>query len=89
MFESIILLLIQICFVVAIAYIVIWVLGSLGVALPEKVVQIFWIIVVLIIILLLYRMLAPSMSSGKLFGLLGARHHLSLEVMRSVLLGTC
>lgn len=71
MFESIILLLIQICFVVAIAYIVIWVLGALGVALPEKVVQIFWIIVVLIIILLLYRMLAPSLSGGKLFGLIG------------------
>lgn len=67
MFESIILLLIQICFVVAIAYIVIWVLGALGVALPDKVVQIFWVIVVLIVILLLYRMLGPMLLSGKLF----------------------
>jgi len=70
MFESIILLLIQICFVVAIAYIVLWVLSALGVSLPPKVVQIFWIIVVLIVILLLYRMLAPSLRGGKLFGLL-------------------
>ena len=70
MFESIILLLIQICFVVLVAYIVIWVLGALGVSLPPKVVQIFWIIIVLIVILLLFRMLAPSLRGGKLFGLL-------------------
>ncbi|HYV34095.1 MAG TPA: hypothetical protein VE988_00235 [Gemmataceae bacterium] len=72
MFESVILLLIQICFVVAVAYVVIWVLGQLGVALPEMVIKIFWIIVVLIVLLLLYRMLAPALSHGKLFGLLDA-----------------
>jgi hypothetical protein len=67
MFEAIIFLLIQICFVVALVYIVIWVLGILGVALPPKVVQIFWVIVVLIVILLLYRALAPALHGGRLF----------------------
>lgn len=72
MFEGIILLLIQIAFVVLIAYVIIWFLGQIGVALPPMVVQIFWAIVVLIIILLLYRMLAPALSHGKLFGLFSA-----------------
>jgi len=72
MFESIILLLIQIALVVLAAYVVIWFLGQIGVALPHMVVQIFWAIVVLIVILLLYRMLAPALRGGKLFGLVDA-----------------
>jgi len=67
MFEGIILLLIQICFVAILAYIVIWVLGVLGVELPPRVVQIFWVIVVLIVILLLYRAFGPALRGGKLF----------------------
>ena len=70
MFESIIMLLIQVCFLVALVYIVIWVLGILGVQLPPKVVQIFWVVVVLIVILLLYRAMAGSLHLGRLFGLL-------------------
>lgn len=67
MFESVIMLLIQICFVVALVYIVIWVLGIIGVQLPAKVVQIFWVIVALIVILLLYRMVGPMLQSGHLW----------------------
>lgn len=59
MVESIIMLLIYICLVVGVCWLVIWVLGQLGVALPPQVIKIFWVIVVLIVILLLYRMLAP------------------------------
>ena len=70
MFESIIMLLIQICLVVAVVYIVIWVLGILGIELPPKVVQIFWVVCVLIVILMLYRMIGPSLSHGRLFGML-------------------
>lgn len=65
MFESVILLLIQICFVVALVYIVIWVLGLLGVPLPPKVVQIIWVIAALVIILLLYRMVGPVLHIGR------------------------
>lgn len=70
MFESVIMLLIYICLVVGACWLVIWVLGQLGVALPPQVIKIFWVIVVLIVILLLYRMLAPALGGGKLFGLL-------------------
>lgn len=69
MFESVIILLIQICLVVALCYIVIWVLGIIGVALPPKVVQIFWVIVALIVILLLYRALAPFIHGGRILGM--------------------
>lgn len=68
MFENVIMLLIQICVVVVLVYIVIWVLGILGVSLPPKVVQIFWVICALIVILLLYRALAGSLHGGRLFG---------------------
>lgn len=59
MFEQIIMLLISICLVVGACWLVIWVLGQLGVSLPDQVIKIFWVIVVLIVILLLYRALSP------------------------------
>lgn len=66
MFETVIALLIQICFLAILAYLVIWVLGILGVSLPPRVVQIFWVVVVLIVVLLLYRALGSSIG-GRLF----------------------
>jgi hypothetical protein len=48
------------------AFLVIWVLGQIGVPLPAQVIKIFWVIVALIIILLLYRMIGPAISSGHL-----------------------
>jgi hypothetical protein len=66
MFEAIILLLVYICLVVGACWLIMWVLGQLGVALPEQVIKVFWVIVVLIVILLLYRTLAPLLGSGKL-----------------------
>jgi len=70
MFESIIMLMIQICLVVGLCWIVIWVLGQLGIALPPQVIKIFWVIVVLIVILLLYRALAPFIHGGRILGVL-------------------
>lgn len=61
MVESILLLLIYICLVVAVCWLVIWVLGQLGVPLPAQVIKIFWVIVALIILLLVWRMLAGHM----------------------------
>lgn len=63
MFESVIVLLIQICILAAVCWLVIWVLGQLGIALPAQVVRIFWVIVALIVILMLYRMIGPSLST--------------------------
>ncbi len=64
MVENVIMLLIYVCLVVGLCYLVIWVLEQLGIALPPKVVQIFWVIVVLIVILLVWRALAPFISGG-------------------------
>lgn len=69
MFEAIVLLLIQICFVVLVCYLVIWVLGIIGISLPPKVVQIFWVIVALVVILLLFRALGPLLGGRRLLGL--------------------
>ena len=66
MFESIIMLLIYICLVVGVAWLVLWVLGQLGVAIPAPIVKIFWVVVVLIIILLLWRMVGPALMHGRL-----------------------
>lgn len=70
MFEAVIMLLIQICLVVALIYIVMWVLGIIGIELPPKVVQIAWVIVALFVLLLLYRALGSSLHLGKVFGFL-------------------
>ena len=59
MIETLIMTLIYICLIVGACYLVIWVLGQLGVALPPNVIKIFWVIVVLIVILLLFQMLSP------------------------------
>ncbi len=66
MVESVIWLLIYICLLVGVAWLVLWVLGQIGVPLPPRVVQIFWVIVVLLVILLLWRMLSPVMGHVRL-----------------------
>lgn len=68
MIENVILLLIYICLVVGVCWLVIWVLGQLGVPLPAQVVNIFWVIVVLIVLLLLWR------TFGGVIGLPGTMH---------------
>lgn len=74
MVENVIMLLIAICLVVALCWLVIWVLGQLGIALPAQVVKIFWVIVVLIVILLIWRMIGSSLTNATLFSsVLGSR----------------
>lgn len=58
MVESVITLLIYICVIVAVCWLVIWVLGQIGVPLPAQVIKIFWVIVALLIILLVWRALS-------------------------------
>jgi len=65
MIEAIITTLIYICLLAVAIYLILWVIQSIaGIALPEKVVQIIWIIFVLICVLLLVRLLLPHF--GKL-----------------------
>lgn len=61
MIESILWLLIYICLFVGVAYLVLWVLGKLGLELPPRVVTIFWVVVVLIVLLLTWRMVGPAL----------------------------
>jgi len=68
MLESVISLLIYVCVIALVIYLVIWVLQTVvGIALPPKVVQIFWIIFALIVILLLARLLLPFGGHARLF----------------------
>lgn len=68
MVEWVIMLLIYICLAMALCYLIIWVLGQLGISLPPQIVKIFWIIVILIVILLLWRMIGATLVHGGLPG---------------------
>ncbi len=61
MVEAVITLLIYIALVVGVAWLILWVLEQLGIALPPQVVKVFWVVVVLIVILLLWKLLAPAL----------------------------
>lgn len=67
MIEAIITTLIYICLLAVAIYLILWVITTVaGIALPEKVIQIIWIVFVLICVLFLVRLLMPH------FGKLGA-----------------
>ena len=59
-----------VCFLALAVYLVIYVLGALGVALPPKVVQILWIIVMLVVLLMILRIVLPGISHGHVFGMI-------------------
>ena len=67
--ESVIMLLIYICVVVAVFWLVLWVLGQIGVPLPPNVIKIMWVIVGLVCLLLIWRMIGPALEGGRLPGL--------------------
>src|SRR5262245_33170002 len=60
MLETVITLLIYLCVLALCVYLVIWVLGILGLALPDQVVKILWVIVALVAILLIVRAILPG-----------------------------
>jgi hypothetical protein len=55
MVEQVLLLLIYIAVVVGLVWLVMWVLDYLGVAIPEPVKRVIWVIAILVILLLLWR----------------------------------
>jgi hypothetical protein len=64
MLASVITFLIYICILALIVYLVIWVLRDVvGLPIPEKVIQILWVIVALICILWLVQMVLGGASS--------------------------
>lgn len=60
--EGIIGALIQLCLIVLVVYVVLWVIGSLGIALPPQAVNIIWIIVALIALLFLVKNVLPGLG---------------------------
>jgi len=56
MLEAIISLLIYVCLLALVVYVVIWVLGQIGISLPPQVIKILWVIVALVVLLLLVRL---------------------------------
>ncbi len=56
MFERIIYALIYLCALFIAYWVIVWVVGSLGIALPPHVLQILMVIMVLVAILVLYRL---------------------------------
>ena len=68
MLDLVINLLIQLVGLAIVVYLIIWVLGIIGVPLPGKVIQLLWVLVALIAILIIYRALIGA--SGLHIGLL-------------------
>lgn len=60
MIEAIITLLIYVCVLALVVYLVLWVLGQVGIAIPVQVVKIVWVIVALVALLLIVRMMMGS-----------------------------
>ena len=66
-FEALIRALIYLCFIALAFFLCLWVLGSLGVALPAMVIVILKVIFVLVAILVLVRLFMPFVSGFKWF----------------------
>jgi hypothetical protein len=62
MIEGIIQLLIYVCVLALVVYLIIWVLGIIGVPIPDKVIQIVWVIVALVVILMVLRVVLPHLG---------------------------
>lgn len=62
MLEAVITSLIYLCIIAIAIYLVIWVLGQLGIAIPEPIMKIIWVIVILLAILFIARTILPKMG---------------------------
>jgi len=62
MIESVIMGLIYLCLVVIAIYLIIWVIGQLGIVIPDNIMKVIWVIVVLVAILILVRTILPGMG---------------------------
>lgn len=63
MLSAVIVALIYICIAALIVYLVLWVLQSIGIAIPAMVVKIIWIIFALLVILWLVQAVLPGVPS--------------------------
>jgi hypothetical protein len=61
MIEAVVYGLIYLALLVLAVYIVLWVIGELGITLPPQVVKIIWVIVVLLAILIIVQTVVPGL----------------------------
>lgn len=66
MLAAVISLLIQLCLLALVFYVVMWVLESIGIALPPRVIQIIWVICVLLVLYVVATQLLPALGGGHL-----------------------
>lgn len=64
MIESVITMLIYLCLLAIAVYLIQWVLGQLGIVIPENIMKILWVIVVLVALLMIVRTFLPAMRVG-------------------------
>ena len=62
MFEAIIMMLIYLCLFAVIVFVVLYVLGQIGIVIPPRVLQLLWVVAALVVMLLIFRMLAPALG---------------------------
>jgi hypothetical protein len=62
LFEAIVKALIMLCFIMLAYFLIFWVLGSIGIAIPIMVQHIILVIIILIAILILARMFYPFVA---------------------------
>lgn len=62
MIEAVVMGLIYLCVLVIAIYLIIWVLGQLGIAIPDNIMKVIWVIVVLVAILIIVRTILPGMG---------------------------
>jgi hypothetical protein len=68
MFGNVIRALIYLCFLALAFYLVVWVIGELGIMIPLMVIHIIGVIFVLVAILVLYQLFWPSLSGINWWG---------------------
>lgn len=62
MIEAVITTLIYLCVLAIIVYLVIYVLGRIGIVIPPQIVTILWVIVMLVALLMIVRLVLPSLG---------------------------
>jgi hypothetical protein len=58
MIDAVIYALISICVIVLVVYLIVWVLGAIGVPIPPNIMKVVWVIVALLCILVLWHLLS-------------------------------
>lgn len=62
MLESVVMMLIYLCLLAIAVYLIIWVLGIIGVVIPDPIMKLLWVIVVLLAVLMIVRVMLPGMG---------------------------